>query len=173
MAVNHAPEFSADDDAMRRRLIEIPFNFPIPIDQQDKTLNDYVSRTESVRRAVLAWAVQGAVEWHRQGLNPPEKVKQATAAYVYDNDPMAAFIAEECVLEERAWTSSEDFRGAFETFLKEGNRKAVQTSGKGWTNNLARFKITKSAVRWINKKACRGFDGVRLLTAEYATELPF
>ncbi|MDQ6878960.1 MAG: primase-like DNA-binding domain-containing protein [Candidatus Dormibacteraeota bacterium] len=46
---------------------------------------------------ILAWAVQGCLEWHRDGLRAPEEVRQATSGYRQEMDVLAAFLADRCV----------------------------------------------------------------------------
>ncbi|TNW12247.1 DNA primase, partial [Xylella fastidiosa] len=50
------------------------------------------------REGVLAWLVAGAVEWCKNGLNPPEIVRDASKDYQTEQDRIAQFIEEECVL---------------------------------------------------------------------------
>jgi phage/plasmid-associated DNA primase len=50
-------------------------------------------------KAVLAWAVAGAVEWHQHGLQIPESVQAATAALFAHNDFLNDFIAEVCIVD--------------------------------------------------------------------------
>ncbi len=47
---------------------------------------------------MLTWAVAGYRDYAAQGdLGDPEAVRVATSAYQLDSDPVARFIAEECI----------------------------------------------------------------------------
>src|ERR1019366_5368435 len=50
-------------------------------------------------KAVLAWAVAGAVEWHQHGLQIPESVQTATTALFAHNDFLSDFLKEMCVVD--------------------------------------------------------------------------
>jgi phage/plasmid-associated DNA primase len=50
-------------------------------------------------KAVLAWAVAGAVEWHQHGLQIPESVQAATTALFAHNDFLNDFLKEMCVVD--------------------------------------------------------------------------
>ncbi len=75
IAGNHKPAIRNIDEAMRRRFHMIPFTVTIPPAKRDKTLTD---RLLAERDGILAWAVEGCLEWQRDGLNPPQTVLAAT-----------------------------------------------------------------------------------------------
>jgi putative DNA primase/helicase len=52
-------------------------------------------RTEA--SAILGWLVRGCLAWQRDGLNPPESVRAATAEYQKEEDLVRQFIETECV----------------------------------------------------------------------------
>lgn len=89
---NHTPQVSADDKAMWRRLSVVPFDVVVS--------NPDVKLPEKLRAhlpGVLAWVYRGWLDYVEQGLNPPDAVLERTEAYRTDSDPIAQFIAEECV----------------------------------------------------------------------------
>jgi hypothetical protein len=83
VAGNHKPSIRTIDEAMRRRLHLVPFTVTIPPKRRDKTLPE---RLLAERDGVLAWAVQGCVEWQRIGLQPPAAVMAATEEYFEAED---------------------------------------------------------------------------------------
>jgi P4 family phage/plasmid primase-like protien len=94
IAGNHKPAIRNIDEAMRRRFHMIPFIVTIPPAQRDKTLTD---RLLAERDGILAWAVDGCLEWQRIGLNPPPAVLAATEEYFDDEDAIGRWIAEACL----------------------------------------------------------------------------
>lgn len=99
LACNHRPEIKGGDYALWRRIFSIPFEVTIPPAQQDKHL---LTKLRAELPGILAWAVRGALEWQRQGLNPPEEVLKATEAYRSDDDPLSGFITACCELDPTA-----------------------------------------------------------------------
>src|SRR5262249_36928820 len=79
IAGNHKPGLRSVDEAIRRRFHLVPFSVVIPPEQRDKSLGD---RLRSEWPGILAWMIDGCIEWQRCGLAPPEAVTSATAAYL-------------------------------------------------------------------------------------------
>ena len=93
IAGNHKPALRNVDEAIRRRLHLIPFNVTIPAEERDLRL---AAKLEAEWPGILQWAVEGCLEWQRQGLNPPRAVLDATEAYLKAEDRLAAWIDEGC-----------------------------------------------------------------------------
>jgi putative DNA primase/helicase len=86
LAVNHKPIVRDDSHAFWRRLRLIPFQQTFPI---NKTLGAALRREAA---GILAWCVQGCLEWQRHGLDAPPIVREATAAYASESDQLGDFI---------------------------------------------------------------------------------
>jgi P4 family phage/plasmid primase-like protien len=99
IAGNHKPAIRDVDEAMRRRLHLIPFTVTIPPEKRDKTLPE---RLLAERDGIMAWAIDGCLEWQRIGLNPPSSVVSATQEYFEAEDAMGRWIGECCSLEPNA-----------------------------------------------------------------------
>jgi putative DNA primase/helicase len=69
IAGNHKPGLRSVDEAIRRRFHLVPFNVTIPPEQRDKSLGDRL-RTEWP--GILAWMIDGCLQWQERGLAPPE-----------------------------------------------------------------------------------------------------
>ena len=80
---NHKPRLDNIDEAMRRRLLLVPFTVQIPPKERDPDLPEKL-KTEGP--AILRWCVEGCLEWQRIGLAPPEIVAKATQEYFDDQD---------------------------------------------------------------------------------------
>lgn len=89
MSVNHLPSVRASDHGMWRRIRLIPWK--VQFSPPDKQLRD---RLMNELPGILAWAVQGAVEWHASGLRPPAAVVDETMKYRKDEDLIGTFIDE-------------------------------------------------------------------------------
>jgi putative DNA primase/helicase len=108
LITNHRPEIRGTDEGIWRRPRLIPFtvHFWNPDDpenrdrqlpprlMQDKRLAE---KLRAEHPGILAWCVQGCVDWQRYGLQTPDAVKVATKNYRSDQDVLGAFVQECCV----------------------------------------------------------------------------
>ncbi|MGC2784746.1 MAG: phage/plasmid primase, P4 family [Roseiarcus sp.] len=105
IAGNHKPSLRSVDEAIRRRFHLIPFAVTIPPEERDADL------TEKLRDewpGILAWLIEGCLEWQTEGLRPPNAVLEATEAYLCAEDATAAWIDEKCEVDAKAWASSSE-----------------------------------------------------------------
>ena len=83
-----------DEKAIRRRIVIVPFNAVIK--EADPSLKDRL-RAPKVQRAVLAWMVEGAGLWQREGLGAPsEEMEEALQKFYGQPDDIGRFIQEAC-----------------------------------------------------------------------------
>ena len=68
---------------------------------------------------ILRWAVQGCLEWQKDGLGEPEEVRAATAAYREEMDVIGAFIDECCVVNSNCKAKSGELYKAYGTWCDE------------------------------------------------------
>ncbi len=124
VAGNHKPRLRTVDEAIRRRLHLIPFSVTIPKAERDPDLPE---KLKSEWPGVLAWAIEGAVEWYANGLQPPAVVTDATLEYLAGEDLIAVWIEDRCYQEHTARTlSSELFKSFKEWAEATGERASTQ-----------------------------------------------
>lgn len=99
LAGNHKPALRGVDEAVRRRFNLIPFVVTIPAAERDRELGE---KLRAEWPGILAWAIDGCLEWQRQGLNPPACVRAETDDYFEDEDSIGLWIAERCILSAQA-----------------------------------------------------------------------
>ena len=92
IAGNHKPGLRSVDEAIRRRFHLVPFTVTVPPEERDETLAE---RLRAEWPGILAWAIEGCLDWRRQRLSPPAAVQAATAAYLDAEDALAAWIEDE------------------------------------------------------------------------------
>lgn len=89
ITTNHKPVVRGTDVGIWRRIRLIPFEVNIPAEKVDKQLK-YKFREEMPQ--ILRWAVEGAMLYRKEGLEPPECVVKSTAEYKAEMDLMAGFM---------------------------------------------------------------------------------
>jgi putative DNA primase/helicase len=93
LAANHKPRIRGDDFAIWRRIRLIPFLAEFSPEKQDPELLGALLKEDA---GILAWAVQGCLDWQTSGLQPPEEVMAATAAYRSEMDTFKQWLDERC-----------------------------------------------------------------------------
>jgi putative DNA primase/helicase len=109
LCTNHKPAVLGTDEGIWRRLRLLPFevtfwdpddpnkhrmNLPAAL-RQDKDLPGKLCMELS---GILAWCVRGCLDWQRDGLTLPEKVRVATKDYRDTEDLLAQFLCESCLV---------------------------------------------------------------------------
>jgi putative DNA primase/helicase len=89
---NNKPRLDNVDEAMRRRLLLVPFTVQIPPGERDPELP---AKLMAEAPAILRWCINGCLEWQRIGLAPPAVVTDATNAYFDDQDVIKQWL-EDC-----------------------------------------------------------------------------
>lgn len=95
IAGNHKPHLRTVDEAVRRRFHLVPFAVTIPAEERDEQLAD---KLRAEWPGILAWMIEGAIDWGGMGLCPPEAVRAATDDYLRDQDVVQQFLEECCEL---------------------------------------------------------------------------
>jgi putative DNA primase/helicase len=120
MAVNHKPIVRGTDTAIWRRIRLIPFTETIPPAEQDKQLPE---KLRAELPGILAWAVEGCLEWRREGLQAPEEVRRATAGYRSEMDVLGDFLADRCFRGERLQVGKDELYKAYQMWSEEAGEK--------------------------------------------------
>src|SRR5215204_2604411 len=120
---NHKPEIRGTDYAIWRRLKLVPFDVTIPDAEQDK---DLPTKLEAELPGILRWAVEGCLEWQRNGLQEPDEVTTATQAYRSEMDVLAAFIEDVCVEDEEAETPATALHTVYQHWCRDHNETALK-----------------------------------------------
>jgi putative DNA primase/helicase len=88
---NHKPILGNVDEAMRRRMLLIPFLVQIPPQERDPNLFE---KLKAEWPAILRWMTHGCLEWQQISLAPPPIVTEATDAYFDDQDLIKQWLDE-------------------------------------------------------------------------------
>ena len=105
---NHLPRVGSTDNGTWRRLIVVPFNATIPAGTGIQNYADVLAKEAG--GAILTWAIEGAVNFVRNGfrLDIPEVVEEATEAYRARENWLDSFINERCIKEPNARVGAAD-----------------------------------------------------------------
>ncbi len=117
----------------------------------EETLN---GRLQAEAAGILAWAVQGCLEWQRRGLSAPADIDETTHAYRKESDTLGNFLESAAKWASGALFSSADLWKAYSNWAIENgvgglNRKAFK--------NQLESRGFKSAPDWArsHKEFCR------------------
>lgn len=141
MATNHMPKIYGTDEGIWRRLIIIPFTHTVKKENIDKNLEDKL-KAESM--GILKWAIDGAMMWQREGLNPPEVIKQASQDYREEMDVIEAFISESCVVGDEFKVKASELFDAYKKWADETNNWEGMSNTKFGMEISKRFKKAKT-----------------------------
>jgi putative DNA primase/helicase len=100
LATNHKPAVRGDA-TIWRRLKLIPFDYTIPKDRQ-KRRHEVMAMFREELPGILNWAIEGCLEWQRDGLGEPKEVIKATKEYEAEQDTFAIFLEERCIRKPKA-----------------------------------------------------------------------
>ena len=152
---NHLPRVGSTDNGTWRRLIVVPFNATIPAGTGIQNYADVL--VKEAGGAILSWAIQGAVNFARNGykLDIPEAVEEITDAYRAREDWLTNFINERCIREPNARVGAAD--------LYREYREWAESTGD-YVRRLNDFDTTMEAAGFqkIRPKNRKAWLGLRL-----------
>ncbi len=131
MAVNDRPEIHGTDLGIWRRTRLIPFDVVIPEHEVDADLPETL-RSEAP--GILAWLVEGALEWRQHGLGPPPSVLKATEDWRSESNSVARFVEECCSVGKSLSAKGSYLSKAFTEWAEHEGEKPVR--GKALARRL-------------------------------------
>jgi len=158
VATNNKPIVREDTHAVWRRLRLIPFNVVIPEAEQDKQLTEKLIKEWP---GILNLMIKGCLDWQRCGLQAPEEVDEATGDYQAEQDVLAEFIDEKCVLGPDAYVSRTDILNAYQKWADE-NRERYPLERRALYDRLRKKDGITETMRRLNGKPTHVFCGVGL-----------
>ena len=139
---------------MRRRLHLIPFTITVPPEKRDKHLQQ---KLLAERDGILAWAVQGCLDWQRLGrLDPPAQVVAATEEYFETEDAMGRWLEERCGREANGTALTSELFADWKQWADSAGEFI------GSQKRFADLLLTRGVVKWRNGGGLRGFRGIAL-----------
>lgn len=155
LAANSRPRVNADDGAIWRRIVQVPFTVTIPEAERDPELKRALRSNPDERAAILAWAVAGCLEWQAHGLAVPERVRDYTEEYRRENDPLRDWIEDRCELDPEAETTAKALRESYTAWAEENGEKALAP------NTVAKH-LKSRGIHRKRGRAARAWRGIRV-----------
>jgi putative DNA primase/helicase len=150
---NFKPRVDGSDGAIWDRIRLVPFR----VSFEDRADRELGSKLAAEREGILAWLVEGCLEWQDSGLGTCDAVEQATAAYRSENDVIGRFVAECCELDDEHRVVAKTLRGALAGYCEESGDDVPAPAMLGrW--------LTERGVREARVGGKRAYRGIRLLT---------
>jgi putative DNA primase/helicase len=150
---NHKPSLRNVDEAIRRRLLLVPFTVTIPENERDRDLTE---KLKAEWPAILRWMLDGCGEWRRVGLGVPQSVRKATDEYLSDQDIISQWIEDWVVTNDpTAFATSRSLFTCWKHWCEE--RNFSPGTEKSFVEALADHGYEQQ-----RKKFGRGFKGITL-----------
>jgi putative DNA primase/helicase len=161
LATNHRPVIRGTDPAIWDRIRLIPFGVRISDGEEDKELP---SKLTAELSGILNWALEGCVEWQRQGLGTPPEVAEATAAYRSEMDTLAVFLGDRCLTQPGLTVIAGQLYDAFKSWCEANGEHAISQRALGLRLQERGFESVR-----LGKARTRGWMGLGLLEADAST----
>ena len=135
LITNHRPHVSADDYAMWKRIVLIPFALsfvdePKDANERQRDLN-LDAKLKAEAPGILAWLVRGCLAWQSEGLRPPECVKTATESYRSDEDTLGQWLAECCIVGDNYTCRAQAAYRSYDAWCTEMHLRALTGTSFG------------------------------------------
>jgi putative DNA primase/helicase len=162
LSSNHKPVVQGTDHGIWRRIKLIPFTVVIPDDQQDKKLP---GKLRAELSGILNWALEGCLDWQRNGLQEPDTVRSATSDYSTEMDELGQFLDSACEISSELEAPATRL---YQAFIEESGSRMSQ---KVFGTEMQRRGY--ESIRFSNgpNKAKKGWKGLRLIADEQVTQI--
>jgi putative DNA primase/helicase len=160
---NHRPVLRTVDEAARRRFAIVPFTRKPEV--PDLELEQ---KLKAEWPGILRWAIDGFLEWQRNGLGRPEIVLEETASYFESQDLIGQRLEDECQLapgKAFKWEKTQDlFNSCLEigATVAAGNQRKTAVEGMRAVLRLVLGHPQASPAPFARRRDGRAFEGREL-----------
>jgi len=120
LATNSLPQINNTDHGIWRRIKAIPFNRTFSVEEQDKNL---IEKLLQELPGILNWAIEGCLDWQKNGLQTPDIVEAQVAEYRISMDSISQFIQDECEVGKDHSCAASKFFQAYRDWCSGAGRK--------------------------------------------------
>lgn len=148
-AVNHLPSVSMDP-AVWRRVLVVPFEYKVKESAKVEGFEDKVIAKEG--SGILNWLIEGAQQYLKEGLCPPESIKAVTQQFKDEMDILGTFLKSQCQLGVDYKVNANELRKAYITWNRdEGYNR--QPAARRFSNELRELgldvRVGSGNVNWV------------------------
>jgi putative DNA primase/helicase len=143
LATNHKPEIRGADEGIWRRVLLLPFTVTIPEQERDRDLPEKLKGELS---GILNWTLKGVKEFLATGLGASDEVRSATADYRSEQDVLAGWIEECCILEPQESDEYASLYKDYTDWCESNNEQPI---------NKARFSSS------LDERGCPAYRGAK------------
>lgn len=128
---NSQPKVETGGDSFWRRLRLIPFTHTVP--EAEKIANLQQRLVDEEGPGILAWIIQGAVDYAADGLRTPDEVLAATDVYRAEEDHLGRFVDDRCRVGggELVRVEMAELRRAYDAWCREQHEDPMSTQAFG------------------------------------------
>jgi putative DNA primase/helicase len=149
---NHRPKLRRVDQAIRRRLHLIPFT--VTIIEPDRQFRD---KLRGELPGILAWAIEGCLDWQKQGLAPPPIVRDASVRYFEAEDAVAHWLEERTERRANAWTAIRVLSADFRTWCQKNGEDI-------WPERAFVEELENRGFQYHRFNTGKGFNGLQFIS---------
>jgi len=131
---NHKPRITGTDAGIWRRIRIVPFTANIP-EAQRRDSREILREFQDDAASILQWAVLGAYLWYKNGLGTCAAVSDATTEYRGEEDIVARFLSNMCVLERKAAVRKDRLYAAWRQWAEDEGERAAGMKSQRWLFN--------------------------------------
>jgi len=165
LVTNHRPRLpDGGDEALWRRVLLVPFSESFVEDPKRAHEHRREKGLPAVLQAetpgILAWLVQGCLEWQAQGLNPPLSVIKSTARYHDEEDLIGQFVADRLIQQDDLEITAGALYEGYKAWCDDCGHRAVSSRTLG--QRMA-VQFGESVVKRVDDRPKRVYRGVGLV----------
>jgi len=162
LLTNSRPSIRGRDFAIWRRICLIPFTYKIPPEER---IDNYENILLEERSGILNWCLDGLRAYRENGLSEPEEVRSAVQQYQQEEDILAPWLEERCLLGPDYHTPAAVVRESYEAHCQE---RAVEPIGKPTFWRL----LTELGIEASKQRGSRYRDGIGIKVDSGITDPP-
>lgn len=135
IGANHRARVAGSErSGIWRRMLIVPMDVVIPVEERDPTLNRRLRQPE-VTSAVLTWAVEGAQKWidlnsRGEAMEIPVSISDEVTDYKHESSPVYQFVEDALTIteDERDRVAKKDLYRFYQGWCESEGRRGVMSS---------------------------------------------